>query len=112
MVKTYRQLKKIIDDNHYELIHTQSPIGGVVCRLAARKARKNGTKVIYTAHGFHFFPGHQFKIGCFSTRLKGFAQGLTICLLPSIRKITIGQKKLSLAKGRVYSGSWRGYHKI
>lgn len=57
MVKTYHQLKKIIDTGEYDLIHTQSPIGGVVCRLAARKARKNGTKVIYTAHGFHFFKG-------------------------------------------------------
>ena len=25
--------------------------------IAARKARKKGTKVIYTAHGFHFFKG-------------------------------------------------------
>lgn len=57
MVKTYKQLKKIIDEGEYELIHTQSPIGGVVCRFAARKARKKGTKVIYTAHGFHFYKG-------------------------------------------------------
>lgn len=26
-------------------------------RLAARKARKHGTKVFYTAHGFHFYQG-------------------------------------------------------
>ena len=32
-------------------------MGGVLARLAARKARKNGTKVIYTAHGFHFCKG-------------------------------------------------------
>lgn len=57
MIKTYKKLKKIIDEGDYDLIHTQSPIGGVVCRLAARKARKNGTKVIYTAHGFHFYKG-------------------------------------------------------
>lgn len=57
MIKTYRQLKKIIDDGEYELIHTQSPIGGVVCRLAAKKARSKGTKIIYTAHGFHFYDG-------------------------------------------------------
>lgn len=57
IVRTYQQLKEIIDGGEYDLIHTQSPIGGVVCRLAARKARKKGTKVIYTAHGFHFFKG-------------------------------------------------------
>lgn len=32
-------------------------MGSVVARLAARHARKNGTRVIYTAHGFHFFKG-------------------------------------------------------
>lgn len=56
-IGVYKQLKKIIDENHYEIIHCHSPIGGVITRLAARKARKKGTKVIYTAHGFHFFRG-------------------------------------------------------
>ena len=56
-IEVYKQLKKIIDENHYEIIHCHSPIGGVITRLAARKARKKGTKVIYTAHGFHFFKG-------------------------------------------------------
>ena len=32
-------------------------MGSVVTRLAAKKARKNGTRVIYTAHGFHFYTG-------------------------------------------------------
>ena len=32
-------------------------MGGVLARLAARQARKAGTKVIYTAHGFHFCKG-------------------------------------------------------
>lgn len=56
-IKVYKQLKKIINENHYEIIHCHSPIGGVITRLAARKARKKGTRVIYTAHGFHFFKG-------------------------------------------------------
>ena len=55
--KTYKELKKIIDDNSYEIVHCHTPVGGVLTRLAARKARKNGTRVIYTAHGFHFYKG-------------------------------------------------------
>ncbi|MDO4747758.1 MAG: glycosyltransferase family 4 protein [Eubacteriales bacterium] len=54
---SYKELKKIIKQNDYDLVHCHSPIGGVLCRLACRKARKKGTKVIYTAHGFHFFKG-------------------------------------------------------
>lgn len=53
----YKELKTIINHNDYEIIHCHTPMGGVLGRLAARKARKNGTKVIYTAHGFHFCKG-------------------------------------------------------
>lgn len=56
-IKAYFKLKEIIDGGDYSLIHTHTPMGSVVTRLAARKARKNGTRVIYTAHGFHFFKG-------------------------------------------------------
>ena len=53
----YKQLKKIIDEGYYDVIHCNTPVGGVLGRLAARKARKHGTKVFYTAHGFHFYKG-------------------------------------------------------
>lgn len=56
-IKTYKELKKIINENNYEIIHCHTPVGGVLTRLAARKARKKGTRVIYTAHGFHFYKG-------------------------------------------------------
>lgn len=55
--RAYRQLKQIIDREKYDIIHTHTPMGSVVTRLAARSARKRGTRVIYTAHGFHFFTG-------------------------------------------------------
>ncbi len=53
----YKQLKKLIDEGEYDVIHCNTPVGGVLGRLAARKARKHGTKVFYTAHGFHFYQG-------------------------------------------------------
>ncbi len=56
-IKAYFKLKKIIDREDYDLIHTHTPTGSVITRLAARRARKKGTRVIYTAHGFHFFKG-------------------------------------------------------
>lgn len=56
-VKAYRELKSIIDQNDYQIIHSHTPVGGVLARLASRAARKKGTKVIYTAHGFHFCKG-------------------------------------------------------
>lgn len=56
-LRAYRQLKKILEQEHYDVIHCNTPMGGIVTRLAARDARKRGTKVFYTAHGFHFYKG-------------------------------------------------------
>lgn len=53
----YRMLKKIIDEGKYDIVHCHTPVGAMIARLAARDARKRGTKVVYTAHGFHFFKG-------------------------------------------------------
>jgi len=58
----YKKLKNIINTTKFELIHCHTPTGSVIARLAAKKARKKmGTKVIYTAHGFHFFKGAPIK---------------------------------------------------
>ena len=50
----YKKLKKIIDEGHFDLIHAHTPTASILARLAARKARKSGTVVMYTCHGFHF----------------------------------------------------------
>lgn len=55
LVVAYKQIKKILINNYYEVIHCHSPIGGALCRLACRNYRNKGMKVIYTAHGFHFY---------------------------------------------------------
>jgi glycosyltransferase involved in cell wall biosynthesis len=52
-----KQLKRIIDKNHYDVVYCHTPVGGVLARVASKDARKRGTKVFYTAHGFHFFDG-------------------------------------------------------
>lgn len=57
IIQSYKMIKEEVLSQKYKIVHCHSPIGGVVCRLACRKARKMGTKVIYTAHGFHFFHG-------------------------------------------------------
>lgn len=55
--KGYGDMKKVIENGRYDIIWTNEPVMGVVTRLAARKARKRGTKVVYMCHGFHFFKG-------------------------------------------------------
>jgi glycosyltransferase EpsD len=60
-IRTYKALKRIIQDGNYQLIHCHTPMPGVLTRLAAIGARRKGTKVLYTAHGFHFFKGAPWK---------------------------------------------------
>lgn len=52
--KAYKQVRKLVENNKYDLIHCHSPIGGVIGRIVAHETN---TKVIYTAHGFHFYEG-------------------------------------------------------
>lgn len=61
ILATYRQMKQLADRGHYDLVHTQTAISSVICRLAFRKAQRNGTKVLYEAHGFHFCRGGPVK---------------------------------------------------
>ena len=60
-LKAYKQLKKLLSEEHYDVILCNTPMGGIVTRLAAKKTRKQGTKVIYMAHGFHFYKGSSRK---------------------------------------------------
>lgn len=56
----YNQLKELFSREHFDIVHTHTPVGGVLTRLAANRSRKEGTTVFYTAHGFHFFSGAPF----------------------------------------------------
>lgn len=56
-MKAYKGLKLVIDEGEFDIIHCHTPVGAMLTRLAARQARKCGTKVFYTAHGFHFYKG-------------------------------------------------------
>ena len=60
-IKAYKMLKKIINEGQYDVIHCNTPVGGILTRMAAKKVRKQGTKVFYTAHGFHFYKGAPWK---------------------------------------------------
>lgn len=56
-IAAYKQLKALLDREHYDIIHCHTPMGSVITRLAAGSTRNKGTKVVYTAHGFHFYDG-------------------------------------------------------
>lgn len=60
-VVAIKQIRKLVTEEHYDIVHCHTPIAAMCTRLACRKVRKQGTKVFYTAHGFHFYKGAPLK---------------------------------------------------
>lgn len=93
--KAYRKLKKLIQENEFDIIHCHTPVGGLLGRLAARRARKKGTRVFYTAHGFHFYKGVPLKNWLFYYPVEKFCSHFTDVL------ITINHEDYALAKKKM-----------
>jgi glycosyltransferase involved in cell wall biosynthesis len=65
MLKAPGRVREVIEQGNYDIVHVHTPIAAFVTRLALRTLRKSGKpKLIYTAHGFHFYKG--------GSRLKNF----------------------------------------
>lgn len=56
-VKAIKEIKKLVMEHNYDIVHCHTPIAAMCTRVACRSLRKKNVKVIYTAHGFHFFKG-------------------------------------------------------
>ena len=53
--KAYRQIIDFIKKEKIDYIHCNTPVGGLLGRLAGEKC--NVKKILYQAHGFHFYDG-------------------------------------------------------
>ncbi|KAB7708165.1 glycosyltransferase [Bacillus aerolatus] len=98
-IGAFNELKSIIDENQYTIIHCHTPMGGVLARLAARKARKHDTKVLYTAHGFHFCKGASFLNWLVYYPIEKWLARYTDCL------ITINEEDYRLALNHHFKAS-------
>lgn len=95
-IKAYIELKKYIETYNYEIIHCNTPMGAVITRLAAKSLRKRGTKVLYTAHGFHFYRKAPIKNWLLYYPVEKWLSLYTDAL------ITINQEDYRLARKRFY----------
>ena len=57
IIRSYKTIKKILIENDYELISCHTPFGAAIPRLAASRIKNFKSKIVYTAHGFHFYKG-------------------------------------------------------
>ncbi|MBU5485769.1 glycosyltransferase family 4 protein [Clostridium sp. MSJ-11] len=96
----YKEIKKLINDNSFDLIHCHTPVAAMLVRLAAKKARRKGTKVIYTAHGFHFLKGAPIKNWMLFYPIERWLSRYTDVLI-TINKEDYNRVKKSFKVGRV-----------
>lgn len=96
-IKAYFQMKKLLKQHKYDIIHCHTPVAAAITRLVSRKYRKMGLKVIYTAHGFHFYKGAPRKNWILYYTVEKFLSRFTDCL------ITINQEDYQCALSNGFS---------
>lgn len=79
--EAYKVLKVLLDNNQYDIVHCHTPMGAVLTRFAAKNLRKEGTKVLYTAHGFHFFKGAPLQNWIIYYPIEKLLASFTDCLI-------------------------------
>ena len=57
--RAYKELVNLIKQENIDYIHCNTPVGGLLGRLAEKKCKVK--KIIYQAHGFHFWKGAPLK---------------------------------------------------
>lgn len=93
-IEAFKQLCRVVEENKIEYIHCNTPVGGLLGRLVGKKC--NVKKVIYQAHGFHFYKGAPKKNWLLYYPIEKWLAHYTDAL------ITINQEDYELAKNKVY----------
>ena len=97
-LEAYREIRKLVSNRKYDIIHCHTPIAAAITRIAGREARKMGTRIAYTAHGFHFYKGAPFINWIIYYPIEWLCAHLTDVL------ITINKEDYALARKKFKCG--------
>lgn len=97
-LKAYLGIRRLIISGQYDIVHTHTPNASAIVRGVCRKMRKKGLKVVYTAHGFHFYKGAPLKNWLF------FFPVEWICAYWTDVLVTINQEDYRRAKRFMHAG--------
>lgn len=103
-LRAYRQLKKVIKEGKFDLVHCHTPMGGFLGRLAAKKY--NVKSIFYTAHGFHFFKGAPLKNWIFIYNIEKYMSKKTDVL------ITINNEDFEIASRKFHDKHLKRIHGV
>lgn len=95
-IKAISQIRELVKKNGYDIVHCHSPLAAASTRIACKGLRKKGkVKVIYTAHGFHFYKGAPLKNWMIFYPIEKLCSHYTDVL------ITINKEDFELAKRKM-----------
>lgn len=95
------RVKAVVAEGNYDLVHVHTPIAAFVTRYGLKDVQK--TKVIYTAHGFHFYRGGNRIKNAIFLSLEKLAGAWTDYLITINREDETAAKKYKfLPQERIY----------
>ena len=97
-IRAMKALRLLMEKEHFSLVHCHTPVAAACTRIALGKYRKRGLKIIYTAHGFHFFKGAPLKNWIMFYPLEKMLSHKTDVI------ITINKEDYERAKKRLFAG--------
>lgn len=98
-IKAVKEIKEIVANGEYDIVHCHTPIAAACTRLACRKLRTSGLRVFYTAHGFHFYKGAPLKNWLIFYPVEKLCSNFTDVL------ITINHEDFARAKKKFKAGN-------
>ena len=96
-----KRLMRLFTDNYYQIIHCHTPNAAFLTRLAAKKTRRRGSIIIYTAHGFHFYTGAPLRNWLFYFPVELYSSRFTDYL------IVINKEDYQIAKNKLHASNVR-----
>lgn len=92
--ESYKTIGSLIKQNQYDIVHCQGPISGVIARLAVRASKNRDFKVIYTAHGFHFYKGAKLVNWLLYYNIEKMCARYTDCIITINNEDFVNAKKM------------------
>ena len=98
IVKSMKRIRAIVKNGEYDIVHVHTPIAAAVTRFALRDMVKTKKiKMIYTAHGFHFYKGAPLLNWLIYYPIEKYLSRYTDVL------ITINKEDYAIAKNKMHA---------
>lgn len=93
-----KRIVSLVTEGGYDVVHVHTPVASAVTRWALRKiARERKIKIIYTAHGFHFYKGGPLLNWLVYYPIEKFLSRYTDVL------VTINKEDYAIAKNKMHA---------